>query len=122
MIKHFQFSIRTILLATTVVAMGLFWIPWPMITASSFVADPEVSPERIIVDFDTLDEQLEQIRHFASDDRNSMAELKAYDRTFTDVLVGVQKFDYGMYDITARHGKVAVFGPCYSFGTVKTRR
>lgn len=120
--KHFRFSIRTILLAATVVAIGLFWIRWPMTTASSFVADPEVSPKRIIVDFDSLDEQMERIRHFASDDRNSTVELKAFDRTLMDVLVGVQHFDYGMYDITVRRGKVAVYGPYYSFGTVKIRR
>ena len=120
--KLLRFSIRSSLLTVTVVAMVLFWIRWPIMTASSFVADPRVSPEGIIVDFDTLDEQLERIRGFASAERNSKVELKAFDRTFTDVLVGVQQFDYGMYDITARRGKVAIYGPCYSFGAGKLRR
>ncbi|MCS7467073.1 hypothetical protein NZK35_10480 [Stieleria sp. ICT_E10.1] len=120
--KHLRFGIRTILLAVAVVAIGLFWIRWPVMTASSFVAAPEVSPERVIVDFDTLDEQMERIRRFAIDERNSGVELKAFDRTFRDALVGVQHFDYGMYDITARRGKVAVYGPYYSFGAGKLRR
>ena len=120
--KLLRFSIRSSLLTVTVVAMVLFWIRWPIMTASSFVADPRVSPEGIIVDFDTLDEQLERIRGFASAERNSKVELKAFDRTFTDVLVGVQQFDYGMYDITARRGKVAIYGPYYSFGAGKLRR
>lgn len=120
--KHLRFSVRTVLLAATVVALGLFWIRWPMMTASSFVADPEVSPERIILDFDSLDEQMERIRGFAFDERSSTIELKAFDRTFTDVLIGVQHFDYGMYDITARRGKIAVYGPYYSFGAGKVRR
>ncbi|CAD73013.1 hypothetical protein-signal peptide prediction [Rhodopirellula baltica SH 1] len=120
--KYLRFSTRTMLFAATVVAMALCWIRWPMMTASSFVANPDVPTDRIIVDFDTLDEQIERIRFFASDERNSGVELKAFNRTFVDVLLGVQHFDYGMYDVTARRGKVAVYGPYFSFGAGKIRR
>ena len=122
MSKHIRFNLRTLLLAVTLIAMGLFWIRWPSMTASSFVADPKVSPTRVIVDFDSLDEQMVRIQRFASDEGISTFELKTTDRKFSDVLVGVQHFDYGPYHITARRGKVAVYGPYYIFGGIEITR
>ena len=88
--QRLRFSLRTFLLAVAIVAMGLFWICWPTMTALSFVADPAVRPNEIIVDFDKLDEQMDRIRDFAADERNSTVKLVAIDRTLMDMLVGVQ--------------------------------
>lgn len=110
------------MLAVAIVAMVLFWIRWPSMTASSFVADPRIGPQRVIVDFDSLEDQMERIHCFYSDKQNLSASLFAVDRTFMDVLVGEQHFEYGMYEITVRRGKVAVYGPFYNFGFGKFRR
>ena len=119
---HIRFSLRSILFVIAIVAMGLFWIRWPSMTASSFVANPNIDPKLVILDFDTLEEQMKRMAGFSVDNRNATAQLVAFERSFIDVLTGVQHFDYGMYDITARRGKVAVYGPYYNFGFGKMRR
>lgn len=120
--KRLRFGLRTLLLVTAFLAVGLFWIRWPMMTASSFVANPSLGKTQVIVDKETLDEQLDRIRLFSSDEQNSKADLVTFDRSVMDVLVGVQRFEYGSYDITARRGKIAIYGPYYYFGPIKARR
>ncbi len=120
--KHLRFNLRTLLLALAIIATGLFWIRWPTMTASSFVAKSEVDPSAIMVQFESPEDQKQWITDFAKTAQSAKYNLKPMNRSFMNALRGVQCFDYGPYDVVAERGRVTVHGPYYDFGAGKMRR
>jgi hypothetical protein len=91
-------------------------------TASSFVASREIDSSCVLTDFDKLDNQLDRNRRFSTEHHEIDLKLIPKARTFRDLLMGVQHFDFGMYEITACRGKIALYGPYCDFGFGKVRR
>ncbi len=120
--KHLRFNLRTLLLALTIIATSLFWIRWPTMSASSFVAKSEIDPSEIMVQFDSPEDQKQWMTDFEKTAQSAKYNLKPMNRSLMSALCGVQCFDYGPYDVVAARGRVKVYGPYYDFGAGKMSR
>ena len=122
MAMRLRFNLKFMFGAATAIALLIFWVRWPLMTAEAFVRNPQANSAVLLTEMDTLEEQVARIEALGASGKNRNLTLKPFPRTFWDVVGGSQHFSYGAFELTARRGKIGVYGPYFDFGFGPIRR
>ena len=112
--KYFQFSLRSVLAVTGLIALAMWWVQWPSATATAFAHDPQSFHSDGRLMDPTSD--IPAFAHFvASDDTPA---IDPEPRSIGDCLFGQQTFYCGKFRFTVVRGAIAR-GPYNAFKQIE---
>lgn len=99
-----QFSLRSLLIAISLVAVGLGWVRWPYVTACSFVEDPASARSLAMCHADYRASAQALANYQRSEGRSPVI---GRERSWLDYLTGRQRFHCGYWEFTVVRGTIS---------------
>ena len=103
--RYLRFSIRSLLIVTSMIGAAIWWIQWPSATASAFAHDPQSFLAHGRVKGATSSAVSSAFAEFVAG--NADHELVPHSRSVSDYLLGRQTFDCGWFEFTVVRGAIA---------------
>lgn len=112
--KYFQFSLRSLLAVTVLIALAMWWVQWPSATATAFAHDPQsFHADGRLTD---LTSEISAFAEFVA--RDGTPAISPDSRSLRDYLFGQQTFYCGKFKFTVVRGAIAS-GPYNAFKQIE---